>query len=411
MVDIRVKSGAAWACQSQGGQLADVLLPVHLSNTEDDEDDLSQSDRDADEATAVLLEQQEEGSPCILALSCSSSASISSLMVISEARTMEVYNQQEEYCGTVRGTKVQSLQWDRPDRGPFYRKQLLLQDPSAGCEAKLLSLAGRSSVLVCRVVVGLQEAAPAAAGGPGIDLQQVQSLVEEMGTSLSPGAQNLMDMVRFQQKNQSGSLGAFLPLLMGGGALSALVGGVGTTAAAARSPPHAADATPPEPSRSADRTPSQNGGTSEGSTSPDLSLSDTSCSQTMSSENGGPVNPAQLEEMMSHFLKGRGQGQALNPDLLPLLQSVCGQVTQLRLDNAEAALDRERNSECDWIMERRLEEMERRLKEHVDRRLDALELKLEKVLLMALNHGAGGGSPAPSEHGGPAAPAHRAGTI
>lgn len=38
-------------------------------------------------------------------------------------------------------------------------------------------------------------------------------------------------------------------------------------------------------------------------------------------------------------------------------------------------------------MERRLEEMERRLKEHVDRRLDALEQKLEKALLVALNQG------------------------
>lgn len=35
-------------------------------------------------------------------------------------------------------------------------------------------------------------------------------------------------------------------------------------------------------------------------------------------------------------------------------------------------------------MERRLEDMERRLKEHVDRRLDALEQKLEKALLSAL---------------------------
>ncbi len=44
-------------------------------------------------------------------------------------------------------------------------------------------------------------------------------------------------------------------------------------------------------------------------------------------------------------------------------------------------------------MERRLEEMERRLKEHVDHRLDALEQKLEKALLnvlpqFALNQGA-----------------------
>lgn len=35
-------------------------------------------------------------------------------------------------------------------------------------------------------------------------------------------------------------------------------------------------------------------------------------------------------------------------------------------------------------MERRLEEMERRLKAHVDRRLDALEQKLERTLLSVL---------------------------
>ena len=43
-------------------------------------------------------------------------------------------------------------------------------------------------------------------------------------------------------------------------------------------------------------------------------------------------------------------------------------------------------------MERRLEDMERRLTEHVDRRLDALEQKLEKALLLALSQGAMGSS-------------------
>ncbi|MEQ2162120.1 hypothetical protein GOODEAATRI_016530 [Goodea atripinnis] len=380
MVDIDVKRGAAWVCQTQGCKLADILLPVHLNNR-DDEEDLSQSHKETNQVAPVVLEQVEEGSPCILTLSCSPSfpTAISSLMVISEARTIEVYNQLEEYCGT------------------------------------LLSLAGRNSVLVCRIVVGLQELQPAPTRGPGIDLQQVQSLVEEMGTSLSPGAQNLMDMVQFQQKNQTGSLGGFLPLLMGGGAFSALAGGVGMSAAAARSPPHPADCTPPEATRSVDLTPSQNGGMSEGSTSPDLSLSDISSTNTTSSENGVPVNHTQLEEMMSRFLKGRSHGQALSPELLPMLQSVCGQVTQLRLDNAGAALlerdKKMRNSACelDSVMERRLEEMEQRLKEHMDRRLDVLEQKLEKALLnvlpmVALNHGAvsgsqGGAAPTgPSEH-------------
>ncbi|XP_017295526.1 ATPase PAAT [Kryptolebias marmoratus] len=408
MVDISVKSGAAWLCQPQGCCLADVLLPVHLSNKNiDEEEDLSQSVRE--KVGPVLLEQVEEGSPCVLTLSCSSSAAFSRLLVISEARTMEVYDQQEEYCGTVRGTKDDSIQSDSADRGPFYRKQLILERPSSACQVKLLSLGGRNSVLVCRVIVGLLELQPGPARGPGIDLQQVQSLVEEMGTSLSPGAQHLMDMVQFQQRNQTSSLGGFLPLLMGGGAFSALAGGVGASAAAFRNLPQPADATPPEPVRPADVTAAQSGGMSEGSLSPDFSLSDLSSNNTSSSENGGPMSHAQLEEMMSHFLKGRGHEQALSPELLPMLQSVCGQVTQLRLADAEEAAEKEkmRNGtwELDSAMERRLEEMERRLKEHMDRRLDALEQKLEKALLSALpmvayNHGdvsrAAAGS-APSE--------------
>lgn len=48
--------------------------------------------------------------------------------------------------------------------------------------------------------MGLQQIGPGPALGPGIDMKQVQSLVNEMGTSLSPGAQNLMDMVQFQQQ-------------------------------------------------------------------------------------------------------------------------------------------------------------------------------------------------------------------
>uniref|UniRef100_A0A3B3U1V8 Si:rp71-19m20.1 n=1 Tax=Poecilia latipinna TaxID=48699 RepID=A0A3B3U1V8_9TELE len=363
MVDIGVKSGAAWVCQTEGPQLGDILLPVHLSNREDDdEEDLSHSDKETDDVAPVLLEQVEEGSPCVLTLSCrtASSAAVSSLMVVSEARTMEVYNQLEEYCGTVRGMKEESIQSDNPERGPFYRKQLVLDSPSSACEVKLLSLAGRSSILIRRIVVGLQELQPAPTRGPGIDLQQVQSLVEEMGTSLSPGAQNLLDMVQFQQKNQTGSLGGFLPLLMGGGAFSALAGG-----ATARNQPHPADAT---------------------------------VSQLSDPQRLWGVIVAATGEMMSHFLTGRSHGQALSPELLPMLQSVCGQVAQLRLDNTES-------TELDSVMERRLEEMERRLKEHMDRRLDALEQKLEKALLMAaLNHGAVGGPPrgtapiGPSDH-------------
>lgn len=47
---------------------------------------------------------------------------------------------------------------------------------------------------------------------------------------------------------------------------------------------------------------------------------------------------------MSHFLKGQGSGEAFNsgPELLPMLQSVCGQVTKLRLDDAAVVAEKEK---------------------------------------------------------------------
>ncbi|XP_033975761.1 ATPase PAAT [Trematomus bernacchii] len=401
MVDISVKSGAAWVCHAQGHHLADILLPVHLSNKDDHEEELSQSEGDKTNwGPPVLLEQTEEGSPCVLMLNgspCSPTA-ISRILVISEARTMEVYDQTGEYCGTVRGEREDSIQPDSSDRGPFYKKQLILEHPSSSCEVKLLSLGGRSSVLVCRVIVALQTLEPCASRGPGIDMQQVQCLVEEMGTSLSPGAQNLMEMVHFQQKNQTSSLGGFLPLLMGSGVFSALSQGANIPPTLPRNQPHPEDSRSPVGSiRPAGEAPlAQNGAMSDGSStlSPDLQVI---TQNIMSSVGRGPVSHSQLAEIMSHLMKGQERGEGPGPELRPLLQGLCGQVTKLRLDDAAALAEKEkmmRNGswELDSAMERRLEDMERRLTEHVDRRLDALEQKLEKALLLALSQGAMGSS-------------------
>ncbi|XP_071390660.1 ATPase PAAT [Centroberyx affinis] len=404
MADVAVENGPGWVCGAAERRLADVLLPVLIADGDDK--DLSQTERDESDR-AVLLEQTEEGSPCILTLRCSPApsappAAISSLLVVSEARTMEVYNHTGDYCGTGRGEREEA-QTDSADRGPFYRKQLVLDPPSSCCEVKLLSLGGRSSVLVCRIVLGLRPPrpgpAPGPGPGPGIDLQRVQSLVEEMGSSLSPGAQSLMDMVQFQQQNQAGALSGFLPLLMGGGASSVL------SRAADRNGPQPAQLRPPASAR-----PPQNGaprsdGSGSDSSPPGPKLTGLDTEKTVNSGRSGPVSHAQLAQMMSHFLNGQGRGQALSPapELLPMLQSVCGQVTQLRLDDAE---ERSRSNgawELDSAMERRLEQMERRLKEHIDRRLDALEQKLETALLSALSQGAapgltGGASEPPPPH-------------
>ena len=57
------------------------------------------------------------------------------------------------------------------------------------------------------------------------------------------------------------------------------------------------------------------------------------------------MNHAHLAEMMSQFLKGQpGQALTSGPEFLPALQSVCGQVTQLRLDDAAAEKERQMRS-------------------------------------------------------------------
>lgn len=366
MVDV----SSSWVCQTEGHCLSDVLLSVNIN----DDEELSEKHDPNRGAVPVLLQQTEEGSPCVLSLSCRPSeppAAVRRLLLVTEARTVEVYDQTGEYCGTVRGERDQTVHSDSSDSGPFYRKQLVLSHPSTSCEVKLLSLSGRRCVQVQCLVVGLQTLRSGPGLGSGIDMQQVQTMVEEMGTRLSPGAQHLMDMVQFQQQNETSSLSSLFPMLMGGRGLSLnqpLTLTPQTSAPAPETPP------------------TQNGGVSH-----DSGPSSTDSSNTESGEVRGPVSPAQITEMMSQLMKRRGLTLSSAPDLLPVLQSVCGHVTQLRLDNASAVKQLSNGScELEPAMERRLEEMERRLKEHFDRRLDALEQKLETALTLALTQNCSG---------------------
>ncbi|KAJ3607691.1 hypothetical protein NHX12_024742 [Muraenolepis orangiensis] len=271
------------------------------------------------------------------------------------------------------------------DRGPFYKTHLILESPCVSCEVKLLSLGGRSSVAVSGILVGLRPQSPSPGPGcslsqggglgpgPTIDMQRVQTLVEEMGSSLSPGAQSLMDMVKVQQKNQVSGLGGLLPLLMGSPAFSASLpqGGAGPLA------------------------PVQDGAL------PLPSLVIFYCPREVQL-------PLPRTESLEGTLRIEGHGGdelGSAPHFLPMLQSVCGQVTQLRLEGAALEKNATATWELDEVMERRLEDIERRLKEHVDRRLDALELKLEQLLLAALPpaEGLGPGALPPAEGLGPGA--------
>ncbi|XP_062859295.1 ATPase PAAT [Trichomycterus rosablanca] len=354
--DVLLSAHTSWVGTSKT-ELHEVLISAP-------EDQMMEAGLDSStQCESVRLEQTEEGSPCIITLLCrpNSGAMISTVQVVSEARTIEVYSLSGDYCGTSRG--VEDPKWQLNGAGEkksIYKSHLGLECPMASCEVKLLSLGGRSTVEIIQVSVGLRflqaEHCPPAMN-PGIDLQRVRTMMEEMGATLSPGAQNLMEMVQFQQKNKTDLLGGFLPLLMGG--RGGLFGG-GALACLAK------QATPTEEAPS----------------------------------NGAQVTSAHPSTI--HDQSGVPAGQTwpqspVSPDLLPVLQSVCGQVTQLRLDtqNSPEKKNGEREEPpgfaglekaLEKVVERRMEEVEKRLMEHMDERLNVLQQRLELTLQQITLH-------------------------
>ncbi|XP_066518785.1 ATPase PAAT [Hoplias malabaricus] len=349
---------SSWVCSSSS-QLSDIITTLP-----DQQQQQQGGEQLPVQCEPVRLERAEEGSPCVITLLCNSNsgAVISSVAVVSEARTIEVYSLSGDYCGTCRGEQDPSWNNDSTEeKKTFYSSHLELESPVASCEVKLLSLGGRSEVAVAWVGVGVCKSPLNIS--PGIDLQRVQDMMQQMGTTLSPGAQNLMDMVQFQQKNKADALGGFLPLLMGGGALACLT----------KASPLCPEAL------------------GLGEISPDAQ-----------NPKSGPHPPpsdnhSSTADAVSALLASQsGQHSPVSPDLLPVLQSVCGQVTQLRLDAVNSP-QRRRNGERDEhmccgglekalekVVETKMEELEKRLKEHMDLRLDALQQKLELTLQQAL---------------------------
>ncbi|KAM8780311.1 LOW QUALITY PROTEIN: ATPase PAAT-like [Rhynchonycteris naso] len=173
----------------------------------------------------VILKRRLNGqdeSPCFLYLSCDPNGGeeIVSVGILSSARNMEVYVG-EEYCGTSRGQKVCNILGNSEHEDCFYRKYLKLESSTHACKIKLLSFGEKQCVFISKVVVHVRPVTEHSSSSPAlgsrIDLERVQNITESMGSKLSPGAQQLMSMVRVQQQ-QCRPLGELLPSLWGNAA-------------------------------------------------------------------------------------------------------------------------------------------------------------------------------------------------
>nr|XP_020664417.1 uncharacterized protein C10orf88 homolog isoform X2 [Pogona vitticeps] len=352
---------------------------------------------------SVVLEgrfNNDSIAPCLLYLHCDAHGSeeIIGLGVVSEARNMEVYIG-EEYCRTAKGEKIFTTEHDSKNNPiMLYKKYLKLDCSTASCKIKLLSIGEKQRVLISKILVQvktvtMKSVSDFAALGSGIDIRKVQTIVESVGSKLSPGAQQLMDMVRFQQKNGH-AYGEKLQNIFGRngymlgsnhtvdgskevtdlGGLGHLHNGPSLLKATLMAEKVAEDM-----NINRNRQVASTGNISE-------------CPGLQAPKPSDIVSQNDFRGLVSSFLQEQGNE---NPDipngtrLLPLLQTVCGQVNRLRLDERNKHCENNSVSEdcihtvgleqqpvymyLEKLISKNMELMEKRLMDYIDVRMQKLQ--------------------------------------
>nr|XP_060624572.1 ATPase PAAT [Anolis sagrei ordinatus] len=349
----------------------------------------------------VVLERRlnpDNNTPCSLYLHCDAygSEEIVGLGIVSEARNMEVYIG-EEYCGTARGEKICTMEHEsKNDHVTLYKKYLKLECSTASCKIKLLSISEKQRVFLSKIIVLVKsvskKAVPDLASlGTGIDLGKVQTIVESMGSKLSPGAQQLLDMVRVQQQNG-------LPF---GGKLQNILGRNGL----ALGNNHTVDGWKKAANLGRlDDLPNNlsllNDNSAAGMLTEDLNIDKNKHHSNMvvpsghqAPEPSAVVLQNDFKDLVSSFLEEQGNKNtsiASSTQLLPFLQTICGQVNRLRIDEKNKHCENSTLSEDDGIqtfsidqqpvclhlekiISKKMELMEKRLMDYIDLHMQKLQ--------------------------------------
>ncbi|XP_047557728.1 ATPase PAAT-like [Lutra lutra] len=345
--------------------------------------------------------------PCFLQLSCEPGGAeeIVSVGLLSSARNMEVYLG-GEYCGTSRGEAVGGEPGDSEHKIIFYKKYLKLESSSHACKIKLLSFGEKQRVFISKIVVQLRRVSAnsstsSPALGSRIDLQRVQTLMEAMGSKLSPGAQQLMNMVKFQQQN-------CVPV---GEQLQAVLGNTGYR--------RVADLQSSAASGASDKSPSTPFPFRTGLTSGTLTEDLNACVDKSPQPPGGgntthlkdyhvvPPNHSLLENdlrnAVSSFLpkKASDASNIPNSELLPFLQNLCSQVNHLHVGHSArwqegitkagegvVGVATEEQPVCSYlekILTKNMELLEKKLVDSIDQRIRQLQEHVDRKIAVLMD--------------------------
>ncbi|XP_026707358.1 uncharacterized protein C10orf88 homolog [Athene cunicularia] len=293
----------------------------------------------------------------------------------------------------------------------LYKKYLKFECPAASCRIKLLSIGEKQRVLISKIIVQVKTVSAKLATdfpllGSSIDLDRVQTIMESMGSKLSPGAQQLMDMVRCQQKN-SLPLGDKLNWIFGKNSDFGGEAADGLRSAAVQT---SLDHSASEP------LPVKNHLTSE-TVYEDLKISHDRNAQVP--ERGNAFESERLTTQQNtvdlrndfkvigslHIQEQVSKTpNVANPQvLLPFLRNLCSQVNHLRLKDGDRhygknAVTKEEGIQCigveqqpicsylEKIISKNMDLMERKLMDYIDCQIQALQTHIDNkmVLLMDL---------------------------
>ncbi|XP_061491746.1 LOW QUALITY PROTEIN: ATPase PAAT [Rhineura floridana] len=407
----RILAACSWECQTDLASVLRLVLEEELSAW-----DLSGPPQNGE--NVVVLEgrlHNDNVAPLLLYLHCDPHGpeEIVGLGIVSEARNMEVYIG-DEYCATGRGEKVFTIQHDsKNDQVTLYKKYLKLEFSAASCKIKLLSICEKQRVLISKILVqvksvGTKSGPDVAALGSGIDLCKVQTIMESMGSKLSPGAQQLLDMVRFQQKNGL-PFGSKLQNIFGkngfGFENNHTIDGLKKVADLQRLD-HLSNGPYLLKARSATGMVLQDLKMHMGM---DKQIPNT-CNVLEPPGLQTPQPSALLSQhdfkgLVSSFLQEQGNENPNMPNsmlLLPFLQTVCGQVNRLRIDERNKHFENNSVSEEDGIrtvgvaqqpvclhlekiISKSMELMEKRLMDHIDLRMQKLQEHLDNKVAALLD--------------------------
>nr|XP_023493577.1 uncharacterized protein C10orf88 isoform X1 [Equus caballus] len=362
-----------------------------------------------------------DGNPCFLYLRCDPEGGeeIASVGVLSSARNMEVYLG-EEYCGTGRGQSVRgALGGSEPEKIILYKKYLKLESSTHACKIKLLSFGEKQCVFISKLVVHMQPVSANSSTSPlalgsRIDLDRVQTIMESMGSKLSPGAQQLMNMVRLQQQN-------CIPI---GEQLQSVLGNTGhkhmiDLQSSSTSGAFSKSSSTPFPFRTgltSGNVPENLKAYPDKSTQPPGGGNITNLEERKIVPQNHSLLENDLKNALSSFLpkKASDNSNIPNSELLPLLQSMCSQGNHFHVGRNTKWLENitkpsegivgaamEEQPVCSYlekILSKNMELMEKKLMDHIDQQMYKLQEHIDNKIALLMDllqnpHSPGTGTP------------------